>query len=313
MLLMKRLFLISLLLLSGFVFGQHPPKAYFHLVSVADSLHRAKNFKEAAATYNAAFAAFKGKGFVNDRYKAACAYARIGNVDSAYYNLFRIANKGGWSEYEFMISDSDLTILHSDPRWNKLVNKVRNNKAATEAHLNQQLAQELEKIFEDDQKYRLLVDSAEKISGKDSPQLDSLRKIIRLQDAKNLTRVTELIDKYGWLGVDDVGRKGHQAQFLVIQHSDIDTRKKYLPVMKEAMERGKSAPSEVALLEDRILLDESGKQRYGSQVKFNSSDNTYELYPIEDEATVNDRREEMGLAPLEDYLRQFGIRYSPKK
>ena len=309
---MKIIFSISLLLLSHLLYAQHPPKAYFHLVSVADSLHRAKNFKEAAAMYNAAFTAFKGKGFVNDRYKAACAYARVGNVDSAYYNLFRIANKGGWNEYEFLVSDSDLLSLHDDPRWNKLVNTVRKNKAAAEAHLNQPLSQELEKIFDDDQKYRLLVDSAEKISGKDSPQLDSLRKIIRLQDAKNLTRVSELIDKYGWLGVDDVGRKGHQAQFLVIQHSDIDTRKKYLPVMREAMERGKAAPSEVALLEDKIMLDQSGKQKYGSQVKYNSADNTYELYPIEDEATVNDRREEMGLSPLEDYLRQWGIQYNPK-
>jgi len=310
---MKKLFSLLLLLFSHLVYSQNPPKAYFHLVSVADSLYRAKNFKEASATYNAAFAAFKGKGFVNDRYKAACAYARIGNIDSSYYNLFRIANKGGWSEYEFLVSDSDLIALHGDPRWNKLVNTVRKNKAAVEAHLNQPLSQELEKIFDDDQKYRLLVDSAEKISGKDSPQLDSLRKMIRTQDAKNLSRVTDLIDKYGWLGVDDVGRKGHQAQFLVIQHSDLETRKKYLPVMREAMERAKAAPSEVALLEDKILLDETGKQLYGSQVKFNSSNNTYELYPITDESLVNDRREEMGLSPLEDYLRQWGIQYTPQK
>jgi hypothetical protein len=310
---MKTIIPVILLFFSQVAFSQHPPKAYFHLVSIADSLQRAKNFKEASATYGAAFAAFKGKGFVNDRYKAACAYARIGNVDSAYYNLFRIANKGGWSEYEFLISDSDLTALHDDVRWNKLVNTVRNNKATAEAHLNIPLSQELEKIFDEDQKYRMLVDSAEKISGKDSPQLDSLRKIIRLQDAKNLSRVSEMIDKYGWLGVDDVGRKGNQALFLVIQHSDPDTRKKYLPVMKEAMERAKAAPSEVALLEDKIMLDESGKQRYGSQVKYNSTSNTYELYPIEDEATVDERREELGLSPLEDYLRQWGIQYSPKK
>src|SRR6185436_18855253 len=160
---MKKIIPFILLFISQVVYSQHPPKAYFHLVSIADSLQRAKNFKEASATYGAAFAAFKGRGFVNDRYKAACAYARIGNIDSAYYNLFRIANKGGWSEYEFLISDSDLTVLHDDIRWNKLVNIVRNNKAAAEAHLYIPLAQELEKIFDEDQKYRLLVDSAEKI------------------------------------------------------------------------------------------------------------------------------------------------------
>ena len=293
--------------------GQQPPAIYFHLVSIADSLQRANDFKAASTTYTAAFDAFKGKGFVNDRYKAACAYARIGNIDSAYYNLFRIANKGGWSEYDFLISDSDLFVLHADGRWNKLVNKVRENKAQTESHLNQPLAQQLEMVFNDDQKYRLLVDSAEKISGKNSPQLDSLRKIINAQDAKNISIVTNLLDQYGWLGTDDVGRKGNQALFLVIQHADPATRKKYLPLMREGMERTKAAPSEYALLEDRVLLDDGKGQRYGSQVRMNPEKGTYELYPIEDEANVNVRREEIGLAPLEDYLRQWGIHYNTKK
>jgi hypothetical protein len=310
---MKKTLLFFFTLCVSVVQGQHPPVTYFHFVSIADSLQRVKNYKEAAQTYNAAFAAFKGKGFVNDRYKAACAYALTGNIDSAYYNLFRIANKGGWSEYDFLVTDADLFTLHSDPRWNKLVNKVRENKAQTESHLNKPLAEELNAIFEDDQKYRLLVDSAEKVSGKNSPQLDSLNKLIASHDAKNISRVTALLDQYGWLGIDDVGRKGNQALFLVIQHSDAATRKKYLPLMREAAERSKAAPSELALLEDKVLLDEGKNQLYGSQVKYNSDKGIYELYPVDDEATVNERRAEMGLAPLEDYLRQWGIQYSPKK
>ena len=309
---MKKILPLCFYFIIQFSFAQHPPAIYFHLVSVADSLHREKNFKEAAATYTAAFEAFKGKGFVNDRYKAACTYARIGNIDSAYYNLFRIADKGGWSEYDFLISDSDLYVLHSDARWNTLVNKVRKNKAEVESHLNKPLAQELEQIFDDDQKYRLLVDSAEKILAKNPVRMDSLRNVIRVHDAKNQGRVTELLDKYGWLGTDDVGRKGNQALYLVILHSDQATRKKYLPMMREANERGKAASSELALLEDRVLLDEGKNQWYGSQLKFNPENGTYELYPIDDPAGVNERRQEMGLGPLEDYLRQWGIQYNTK-
>ncbi len=309
---MKKLLPLCFCFIFQFSYAQHPPAIYFHLISVADSLHRERNFVEAAATYNAAFDAFKGKGFVNDRYKAACTYARIGNIDSSYYNLFRIADKGGWSEYDFLISDSDLNVLHSDARWNTLVNKVRKNKAKAESHLNKPLAQELEQIFDDDQKYRLLVDSAEKILAKNSPQMDSLHNIIKTHDLKNQISVTELLNKYGWLGIDDVGRKGNQALYLVILHSDQATRKKYLPMMRDANERGKAAASELALLEDRVLLDEGKNQRYGSQLKFNPDKGTYELYPIDDPAGVNERRQEMGLAPLEDYLRQWGIRYVPK-
>ena len=78
---MKKYLTLCICCISFFANAQQPPALYFHLVSVADSLHRAKNFKEAAATYNAAFDAFKGRGFVNDRYKAGGTYARIGNVD----------------------------------------------------------------------------------------------------------------------------------------------------------------------------------------------------------------------------------------
>ncbi len=83
-------------------------------------------------------------------------------------------------------------------------------------------------------------------------------------------------------------------------------------MMREANERGKAASSELALLEDRVLLDEGKSQRYGSQLKFNPENGTYELYPIDDPAGVNERRQEMGLGPLEDYLRQWGIQYNTK-
>lgn len=309
---MKKILPLFFCLFVQYSNAQHPPTIYFHHVSVADSLHRAKNFRDAAATYTAAFKSFKGRGFVNDRYKAACSYARTGNIDSSFYNLFRIADRGGWSEYDFLISDPDLSDLHSDSRWNTLVNKVRKNKAQAESHMNKPLARELEKIFDDDQKFRLLAESAAKVTDKDSPELDSLEKIIKAYDEKNLIRVKELLDKYGWLGTDDVGRKGNQALYLVLLHADTATRNKYLPMMRDAVQRGKASSGELALLEDRNLIDEGKKQRYGSQLKFDKEAGTYELYPIEDEAEVNDRRKELGLAPLEDYLRQWGVRYNPK-
>ena len=62
------------------------------------------------------------------------------------------------------------------------------------AFCSERLAEELERIFNDDQKYRLMVDSAEKIYEKNSPQLDSLNKIIQSYDKKNLLRVAQLLE-----------------------------------------------------------------------------------------------------------------------
>jgi hypothetical protein len=48
----------------------------------------------------------------------------------------------------------------------------------------------------------------------------------------------------------------------------------------------------LALLEDRIALDEGKKQKYGTQVK-RSSNGRYHVEPIEDERNVDKRRTEM--------------------
>ena len=167
------------------------------------------------------------------------------------------------------------------------------------AQKNKPLAQRLDSIYEADQKYREL---AMRFDG------DSIWEIINKQDSINQVKVISILDKYGWLGADEVGKNGNAALFLVIQHSDIKTQEKYLPLMKEAVKSGKALASELALLIDRIEMRNDRLQIYGSQVQGNS------FYPIIDEKNVNKRRAEVGLGPLEEYAKHFGMEYKlPKK
>lgn len=50
------------------------------------------------------------------------------------------------------------------------------------------------------------------------------------------------------------------------------------------------------------------KQIYGSQITA-GEDGTRRVYDIQDEINVNKRRQEVGLMPLEEYAKQFGIKY----
>jgi hypothetical protein len=127
-------FLASLLSLfiSIQIFAQQMPESYEKQVLYADSLYQAKDYRKAASAYAYAFKMNGKKGLVEDRYHAAISYALSSNSDSAFYNLFRMADKAGWNKYELLTTDSSLKSLHSDERWNKLVNKVRNNKAESE-------------------------------------------------------------------------------------------------------------------------------------------------------------------------------------
>ncbi|MGZ4055559.1 MAG: DUF6624 domain-containing protein [Bacteroidia bacterium] len=125
----------------------------------------------------------------------------------------------------------------------------------------------------------------------------------------DLKYVEEIIDKYGWLGPDDIGYEGNSALFLVIQHSDLDTQVKYLPMMTKAVINCKAKGSQWALLVDRVKLGQTGKQIYGSQFYTDPKTGKISMSPIIDEINVNKRRAKVGLGPIEDYAKEWGIDY----
>lgn len=157
---------------------------------------------------------------------------------------------------------------------------------------------ELAAIFERDQKTR---------KGSDSVAF------VQYIDSCNLAAVESLIAKYGWPGKSFVGAKGNNTVWLVIQHADLATQEKYLPMMKESVAKNESRSVDLAYLEDRIRMRKGEKQLYGTQVSFNKTGGQ-EIWPIEDEKNVNQRREKLGLEPMEEYAKYFGIEYKlPEK
>lgn len=128
-------------------------------------------------------------------------------------------------------------------------------------------------------------------------------------DSTNQVIVEALIHQYGWLDRSVFGTTSNQVCFLVIQHAGLEKQKKYLPLLRRSVAEGESRGSDLAMLEDRILLRENKKQLYGSQVVPDQETGGWMFYPIEDEKNVNARRQKMGLPPMEEYAKYFGIDY----
>lgn len=126
-------------------------------------------------------------------------------------------------------------------------------------------------------------------------------------DAANMKRLAEIIDTYGWPGLRFAGAAS-QTAFLVLQHADHASQRKYLPLLHDAVHRHDALGGHLALLEDRVLVADGKAQRYGSQL----SGNPLRFDPIEDEAHVDERRRSIGLEPLADYAKRFGLSYTPK-
>jgi hypothetical protein len=182
-----------------------------------------------------------------------------------------------------------------------------------EANYDKPLQLKLIAIFEDDQQILREYISSEKEFGRDSKQVDSLRKIIIYKDSINLIKVTEIIDKYGWVGPGKVGGQANHTLFLVIQHSDLKTQQKYLPIMREAVKNKNANGSSLALLEDRVALGEGKRQIYGSQIGYDKETNKSYVLPLEDPDNVDKRRAEVGLGSLADYVKRWGIIWNVKE
>ncbi len=76
---------------------------------------------------------------VNDRYNAACSWALANQPDSAFVQLFKIAEKGNYTNYGHITTDTDLNTLHNDERWNRVIEIVKSNKEKAEANLDKHL------------------------------------------------------------------------------------------------------------------------------------------------------------------------------
>ncbi len=183
------------------------------------------------------------------------------------------------------------------------------NKDKAQTDLNEQLVQQLDSIFEDDQKYRMQVNAIEKKYGWESKEMKENWKAIIEKDSVNLRKVKIILDNNGWLGEDIVGEKGSAALFLVIQHSNLATQEQYLPMMRDAVKNGKASGSRLAMLEDRVALRQGKKQIYGSQISRDEETKLFYVLPLEDPENVDKRRAEVGLQPIADYVKEWQIKW----
>ncbi len=280
---------------------------YLELKKEAFDLYKNKNYLKSAEKYSEAFKTTGDKSNTTDRYNAACSWALANEIDSSYSQLFRVAEKGAYSSYNHITTDTDLSSLHSDKRWNKLLEIVKKNKEKREAKLDKSLVAILDTIFEEDQGLRKQISDVEAKFGRESNEMKNHWKTIATKDSINLLKIQKILDEEGWLGQDVIGGRGNMTLFLVIQHSPIEIQEKYLPMMREAVKKNNAQPSSLALLEDRVALRTGKRQIYGSQIARDEKTGEYYVSPIEDPKNVDKRRAEVGLGTLADYISNWDI------
>lgn len=182
----------------------------------------------------------------------------------------------------------------------------------TRLNLDYELINTLESINTRDQELRQSVNDIGNKYGWNSKEMQLHWNKIKIQDSLNLAVIQNIIDNRGWLGADIIGKKGTSTLFLVIQHSDISTQEKYLPIMRNAVIDGKMLAGNLALTEDRVLLRKGERQLYGTQIGTNR-DGTRYIAPISDPENVNERRKRIGLSSIEEYISNWNLKWNAKE
>lgn len=289
----KQVLILASLFLVTYATGQN----YDSLIKSANTMFEAREYCKSSDAYSAAFKAWGGKGYAPDRYQAAKAWSNCGSADSAFSQLFRLASKTKYLEQHVLMTEEYFKILRSDARWTALIHIINPNKEI----YNDSVSKILLSIREKDQQHRLKMDAVRRPYGiEPSDEFKALIKIGIYNDSVNLIAVTSIIDKYGWLSVNEVGSKANSTLWLVIQHADrnVNIQEKYLLMMREAVSNGKALKTELAYLEDRVLKNQGRNQIYGTQSYLNKENNKLELWPVDDPKNLNRRRIAMGLTPM---------------
>jgi hypothetical protein len=124
----KHILVLHIILLSGlYSKSQVISDLYLKNIALADSFLSKGQYQSATFYYNQAFISNGNKGKVIDRYNDAKCWVILNNKDSAFFQLDKIANGGKFTKYEVLESDLTFLPLKSDPRWQKIIAKIKSN------------------------------------------------------------------------------------------------------------------------------------------------------------------------------------------
>jgi hypothetical protein len=120
-------------------------------------------------------------------------------------------------------------------------------------------------------------------------------------DADNLIWLRRLMKEKGIPNADQVGERGVQWAWALVQHADRDPRLQAAALTQFAKryEAGELPADDLAKLTDRILIALGKPQQFGTQFDWLSGN--FDPRGIADRAAIDARRQKLGLMPLTDY------------
>lgn len=253
---------------------------------IADSFYQQKDFLNATINYEKYLLHEYGAFIYVDYILLAHSYYKSGNEEKALWALSFLVKAFIYSECQEIQLNFRNTTLEKNKQYIEILEKCDCNRMGKSRAFKPDVAGLLDSIYRGDQVGRSIVSN---------PGLPWRF----IDNTSSLHLVDSIYKKYGWLSKSEVGQNASMAQFLVIQHSNLESQVKREDRIKDAVQKCLIEPEVYALLLDRISVQRGQKQLYGTQL----TPDMLTYLPVKDEKNLNQIRLDFGLLPIETYLK----------
>lgn len=245
---------------------------------------------------------------INNIANYASTLSKLGEIDSAFTYLSLCLERDTVDHVNtnpLMLCQQDYFYLCEDPRWSLIQDTIVNRLNRKGIHFkNETYARELWNLKIKDQAFYNELKLLDKDKGHDQALMRVIWTLKNRLNLENLAALELLIEEFGWPKISEVGSAAAGSAFFVIQHTlDKEVQKKYLPIIKEAALQKEASLQNYAYLEDRVRIRDGEQQLYGSQYLVNE-DGEYDMDRLFEPEYVDQRRSEMNLGPLSQYLKR---------
>ncbi len=130
-------------------------------------------------------------------------------------------------------------------------------------------------------------------------------------DSLNFLIIKKLFDENGYLGYDKVSKASSNNFWLLVLHADKhpEFQNNVSVKMKAEADKGKASFPNYAYLVDRVKINTNQPQIYGTELRLNAAGTSYEPKPVIEPQKLNERRMQVALPSIEEYIKTTNARY----
>lgn len=126
------------------------------------------------------------------------------------------------------------------------------------------------------------------------PAMAAMWAPLEAMDDRLLAELLPMVPEEGWFYKSVYGEQAANAAFLIIQHSDLEQWRRFVPVLEPLAAAGEVEGQQFGLMYDRLAINEDRPQRYGTQMTCKAGKFVIDWENLEDPANADARRKAMG-------------------